>query len=199
MSIRKLRLILLRTSMITVVFVAVFGGTNWPKDNLWLLIMKAAGYLCVVAGLGVRTWSILYLGGRKSREVVTEGPYSLCRNPLYLGTAMLAIGAALCFVNPLMLAMSLVILLPVHVLVILKEEEHLLELFPKDYPAYMLRVPRIWPHLANYRTGETVTISIKAIRRAAVDASGVLFIPVAAELIEILHAHGIVPVLWRFP
>jgi protein-S-isoprenylcysteine O-methyltransferase Ste14 len=199
MSIRKLRLLLLRTSFSLVVLAATFVGTNWPENSTWPLVMKGTGYLGLLAGLGIRVWSILYLGGRKSREVVSDGPYSLCRNPLYFGTVLLTIGAGLCFANLPMLVLGLAVILPVHAVVIWKEERHLLELFPDAYPAYMQRVPRLWPRLANYRSPETVTISVHAIRRAAVDASGILLIPAAAELLEVLHRHGIVPVLWRFP
>jgi protein-S-isoprenylcysteine O-methyltransferase Ste14 len=199
MSIRKLRLLLLRTSFSLVVLAAVFVGTNWAENNRWLLIMKGTGYLCLLAGLGIRVWSILYLGGRKSREVVSEGPYSLCRNPLYFGTVLLTIGAGLCFGNLLVLVLGLAVILPVHAVVIWKEERHLLELFPEEYPTYMQRVPRLWPRLTNYRSPETITISVRAIRRAAVDGFGILLIPAAAELLEMLHRHGIVPVLWRFP
>ncbi len=44
-------------------------------------------------GIGGRLWSILYVGGKKSAELVRTGPYSITRNPLYLFSCVAAAGA----------------------------------------------------------------------------------------------------------
>src|SRR5437867_8379234 len=50
----------------------------------------ACGALLVLGGTLLRLWSILQIGGRarkvvsmKAAHVITWGPYSLCRNPIY--------------------------------------------------------------------------------------------------------------------
>ena len=199
MSVRKLRVLLLRLSSAPLVFLAIFVRPSWAVGSTEAVVVEFAGYLFLLAGLAVRMWSILYVGGRKSDELVTQGPYSLCRNPLYIGTFLLAIGAGLCFENLLMLVATLGVILPAHVIATRLEERHLGEKFPREYPQYKAGVPRFWPRLRGYRSGPTVTVSVRAIRRVTVDTLAVLLIPEMEDLLEVLHAHGIVPVLWYFP
>lgn len=199
MSFRKLRVMLLRLAFIPVVFLALFVRPSWGLESDIAFGIELAGYAFLLAGVSVRIWSILYVGGRKSQELVTDGPYSLCRHPLYVGTFLLTIGAGLCFENIPMLAAGLLIILPVHLVVARMEEQHLTEKFPQEYPRYAQRVPRFWPRLRNYRSRENIVIASAAIRRVAIDVLGVMLIPEAEDLLEILHEHAILPTLWHFP
>jgi protein-S-isoprenylcysteine O-methyltransferase Ste14 len=179
--------------------VAIFVRPSWDPEATSAFFVELAGYVFLILGLSVRIWSILYVGGRKSQELVTDGPYSLCRNPLYVGTFLLTIGAGLCFENLLMLLAMLGIIVPAHVVVARLEEKHMVAKFPQEYPLYAKEVPAFWPRLRNYHSKETLTISTQAIRRIAVDTSGIILIPMIEDFLELLHQHGIVPVLWFFP
>src|SRR5262245_44567857 len=44
------------------------------------------GWTLFLLGAATRWWATLYIGGTKNKVLATMGPYSLCRNPLYLGT-----------------------------------------------------------------------------------------------------------------
>jgi len=196
---RKIRILLLRLCFMLIALLAIFVRPRFSLESDIAFTLEGVGYLFLLAGLAIRMWSTLYIGGRKSRELVTDGPYSLCRNPLYVGTFFLAVGAGLCFENIPMLVATVAIVLPVHVLVSLSEERHLEMKFPQEYPAYRQRVPRFFPRLRNYNRRDTVTVSVRNIRRAMIDAIGVLLIPEIEDLLEVLHQHNIVPVLWQFP
>ncbi len=178
---------------------AVFGGPSWPIDSVVGFAVECAGYLFLLGGLAVRIWSILYIGGRKSHRLVTDGPYSLCRNPLYVGTLLLAIGAGLCFENLLMLIAAVGIVLPVHLIAARLEERHLAASFPTEYPAYRQQVPAFLPRLANYRRRDVLEVPVKAVRRVLLDTAAVLLLPQLEDLLEIVHQHGLLPVLWRWP
>jgi protein-S-isoprenylcysteine O-methyltransferase Ste14 len=54
---------------------------------------RSAGW-CLWPGATLRLWSTLYIGGRKRVVLVSDGPYSLCRNPLYVGTFLIALSNA---------------------------------------------------------------------------------------------------------
>ena len=199
MTFRKVRVAVLRLAFLPVVFVAVFVRPSWDLDSLRAILIESAGYLFLMLGLSVRVWSTLYIGGRKSQVLVTDGPYSLCRNPLYVGTLLVTVGAGLCFENLVMLATMLVTMVPAHVVAARLEDAYLSARFPLEYPEYARRVGAFWPRWGNYRTRETLTVSVRAVRRIAIDATGVIMIPMIEDILEVLHRDGIVPVLWFFP
>lgn len=199
MSLRKLRVVLMRLSFVLLVLLAMFTAPSWSKDSTLSFTTELAGYLFLLAGLGIRMWSTLYIGGRKSQDLVTEGPYSICRNPLYMGTFLLAFGAAFCLENPAMLLATFLLVIPAHVLVARMEERHLESMFPEQYGQYQRQVPAFWPRLRNYHSPETVEVSVRAIRRMAIDTLGFLLIPAAEDVLDVLHNHGVFPILWRFP
>lgn len=199
MSLRKRRIRLLRWAMVPVVLIPVFVPSSWTQDPAIDFPIEWFGYLLLVAGLGLRIWSILYVGQRKSKELVTTGPYSLCRNPLYLGTFAIAVGAGLSFANVLMVAAALVVIVPIHLAVIRLEEPHLRDLFGRQYDEYARRIPRLLPSLRHYSSPKTVEVSTRAVRRVTIEAMGVLMIPLLEDLFELLHANGVLPVLWHFP
>jgi protein-S-isoprenylcysteine O-methyltransferase Ste14 len=199
MQIRKLRVLLLRIAFIPILFVALFVRPRWSLESNTAFIMELAGYTFLLAGLIVRIWCIFYIGGRKSQELITEGPYSICRNPLYLGTFLLTTGAGLCFENIPMLLLILIVILPAHFLAAHMEESHLEKIFGEEYRSYRERVPRFWPRFSNYRSPDILQVPVRAIRRIGIDTIGVLLLPEIEDLLELLHEHGVLPVLWHFP
>jgi len=199
MSLRKLRVNLLRLAFIPIVFVGVFVRPAWPAESTIAFVMELGGYLFLLAGLVIRIWCTFYIGSRKSKEVITEGPYSICRNPLYIGSFLLAIGVGLCFENLLILVLVPAIIIPVHIITARLEETHLESKFGEQYRMYKQKVPRFWPHISNYNSSDVLKVDVHSIRRIAMDTVGVLLLPEIEDLLELLHEHGIIPVLWHFP
>ncbi len=198
MSIRKLRVALLRLAFMPIVFVILFTRQSWSIGEVGVMIIELAGFVLLLAGLGLRIWSILYIGGKKSGRLVTDGPYSICRNPLYMGTFLLAAGIGLVFENLLVLALVLIVLVPIHIFVALEEEKHLAGLFPADFPGYRKRVPRFWPKFSIYHSPTEIIIPMRAIRRVMIDTIGVLILPEVEDLIEAIHNSYPQTVLWHF-
>lgn len=201
MALRKMRINLLRLTFIPVIFLAVFARPSWlPNENVFTdFIMELGGYLFLLAGLMIRIWCIFYIGNRKSKELVTEGPYSICRNPLYVGTFLLAIGVGLSFASPFMVLSVLVIVVPVHVITARMEETNLGTLFGEEYRMYKRKVDRFWPNFSNYTSPETLSVNVHSIRRIFFDTTGVLLLPWIEDWLELLREQGIIPVLWHSP
>ena len=102
----------------------------------------AVGLPVSLAGLALRGWAAGCLA--KNRELATGGPYAYTRNPLYLGTLLVAVGLAIASsswgLGVLFAAVFLLVYLPV----IQLEEQHLRNIFP-DYAPYAAAVPMLWP------------------------------------------------------
>jgi protein-S-isoprenylcysteine O-methyltransferase Ste14 len=111
----------------------------------------AFGILLVLPGLLLRAIASGHVA--KNEQLATSGPYAYTRNPLYLGSLILAIGFAVAarswIVGVLMIAMFLTIYLPV----IRGEEEFLRERFP-EFAEYAGRVPRLLPRLTPATDGQ---------------------------------------------
>ena len=123
---------------VIVVLYAVFAA-----PSLWRF---AAGAAVALLGLALRAWATGHLD--KNRALAVSGPYGYTRNPLYLGTALVAGGFALAGGN-WWLASGLALFLALWYLPVVGEEEsHLANLFP-EFRAYAARVPRFWPALGS--------------------------------------------------
>jgi S-adenosylmethionine-diacylglycerol 3-amino-3-carboxypropyl transferase len=145
------------------------------------------GYLAAalfMAGASfLRIWSGSVLTSRrmmsfevKADALLSSGPYQLVRNPIYLADLVAFSGFALCL-PPIGLLLPLLLYLH-YTQLIGYEEISLRKEFPRDYPIYQSRVPRLLPDFGSLkRLGvalETITITHDGIRH---NALYLLFIP----------------------
>jgi protein-S-isoprenylcysteine O-methyltransferase Ste14 len=123
----------------------------------------------VLPGLWLRAYASGYV--KKNRELTQTGPYAYTRNPLYLGSMLIAAGFALALLSwPVALALALgfgVIYVPV----IASEERFLRATFP-GFDAYCRRVPRLIPRLtaAPRPNGQGMTSVSPAVTAAVTEA-----------------------------
>ncbi len=118
-----------------------------PAAVAWSLLL-------VIPGLSLRGYASGYV--KKNRELTQTGPYAYTRNPLYLGSILIAAGFALALLSWPVAAMLAAVFLIIYVPVIASEERFLRSNFP-DFNAYCRRVPRLIPRLtaAGPPTGQT--------------------------------------------
>jgi protein-S-isoprenylcysteine O-methyltransferase Ste14 len=126
------------------VFAAAYLWFSRPAA-VWIL----AGGIFVAAGLAVRAAASGHI--RKNRELTTTGPYAYTRNPLYLGSILIAIGFAVAARNPWIVLGAIAMFFAIYLPVIRAEEKYLRSAFP-GYDDYASRVPRFFPRLTPYRT-----------------------------------------------
>lgn len=82
---------------------------------------------------------------KKDSMLATSGIYGLTRNPLYFGSALLAMGFAIMSADEIAAALLSVPFILIYPRVILREEEHLERLFPNEFRKYKATVPRFFP------------------------------------------------------
>jgi protein-S-isoprenylcysteine O-methyltransferase Ste14 len=81
------------------------------------------------------------------RRLVDAGPYSVVRNPMYVGAGLALAGAALFYQSWALLAYSVLFALITHLFVVVYEEPTLRATFGEDYLRYCERVHRWLPNL----------------------------------------------------
>ncbi|UHD44710.1 isoprenylcysteine carboxylmethyltransferase family protein [Aureimonas altamirensis] len=131
--------------------------------------------LIIIAILG-RSWCTLYIGGRKVRQLVTVGPYSLTRNPLYLFSFLAVVGIAAQTGSLAISAISAVLTIAIFMPVIQKEEAELLRLHGRRFELYRLDVPRFVPRLSNWTDAAELAIDPDRWRRTVLDSLVFLFL-----------------------
>jgi len=119
------------------VLVAAFAWFSQPDVPSLILGLPVSAL-----GLLLRAWATGHL--EKNIRLAESGPYAYVRNPLYLGTALVAAGLVIASRRWLLAVVFAAVFVLIYLPVIELEEQHLRHLFP-DFDAYAQRVPALWP------------------------------------------------------
>jgi protein-S-isoprenylcysteine O-methyltransferase Ste14 len=120
----------------------------WAARPTWFSI--AIGLLITIPGIALRALASGHV--KKNEELTTTGPYAYVRNPLYLGSLIMAVGFAIAAQSAWVLLIIVVMFFAIYLPVIRGEEAYLRAVFP-SFDAYSQNVPRLWPRLRPYRDG----------------------------------------------
>jgi protein-S-isoprenylcysteine O-methyltransferase Ste14 len=113
----------------------------------WMLL----GSVFVIAGVAIRALASGHV--RKNEQLATSGPYAYTRNPLYLGSLVLAAGFVIAARSWWIAAAALIFFVVVYVPVIRAEEAFLRQRFPQ-FDEYARQVPRLMPRLTASGSGQ---------------------------------------------
>ena len=102
-----------------------------------------AGAAISVIGLAIRAPAAGHL--RKGEGLAISGPYRRTRNPLYFGSAILAVGFAVAAWSWLVLALIFAYMLLFYPAVIRREEIELIARYGAEFEEFSRRVPAFWP------------------------------------------------------
>ena len=114
----------------------------WLAKPTWTFI--AIGAAIAAVGLAIRAAAAGHV--KKNRELTTTGPYAYTRNPLYLGSLIIAIGFGIASRNWWVAVVIVVLFLAIYLPVIRSEEEFLRSEFP-GFDEYRRTVPRLIPRV----------------------------------------------------
>ena len=114
----------------------------WRRPPVMMAVVWSL--LLVVPGLWLRGYASGYV--KKNRELTQTGPYAHTRNPLYLGSILIAAGFAVALLSWPVAGMLAAMFLIIYVPVIASEERFLRSTF-SDFDAYCRKVPRLIPRL----------------------------------------------------
>lgn len=184
-------------------FGAVVFGSSFLTVSHWDIPVSAmaslvlAGFILSAVATLLRVWSLFYVAGYRNRTLVTLGPYSICRNPIYLATTLGGMGIALTtgtLTYPLVVGLFLWSYFNVQ---IGAEERRLERDFGKRFAEYRANVPRLIPNFALLNEPDEYVARPGNFRRSMGDALWFIIGLGIVQVAMLLHAANMLPVLVR--
>jgi protein-S-isoprenylcysteine O-methyltransferase Ste14 len=159
-------------------------GSHWHHSNpVFGDSLVALGLmLATIGGIG-RLWCNLYIVGYKNASLLTIGPYSMTRNPLYFFSSIGGVGVGLT-TGTLGFALAIAGLFALtYPSVILSEEARQRSLHGKAWEDYVAAVPRFFPRFSQLNEPADYTAHPLLFRRHLLDA---VWFPWAGAVLIIL-------------
>jgi len=184
-------------------FMAIFSAPPNPSAVFYEW-MEILGLALIIAALLGRIWSNLHIVGSKNTVLYHLGPYSLCRNPLYVSSFLGMIGVLLATKTPLLLPPLILWFMIYYRWTVNAEERRLRALFGEHFDTYCRVTPRFFPRFSNYRPAGEITVELALIFRRVADSMWFLWIFMILEIIDLLkhttlNGHDLIPILVQTP
>ncbi|MDE2212986.1 MAG: isoprenylcysteine carboxylmethyltransferase family protein [Patescibacteria group bacterium] len=117
------------------------------------IAFETLGLFIAMAGIAFAIWARIYLGRnwgmpmslKKDPELVTSGPYTFVRHPIYTGFILAVLGSAFATTAYWLIIGGFFALYFIYSSTV--EERIMLAQFPNDYPAYVARTKRFIPFI----------------------------------------------------
>lgn len=193
---RKMRTTLTRLYVIFLLILAIISTSKWKSDEITGSAFFLIGaILAGVATIG-RIWCSMYISGYKSRNLITIGPYSLCRNPLYFFSMLGGIGVGLSTQTLTIPLLVLVVFALYYPNVIQREQKRLSELHNDKYEEYCKKTPCFLPSFNLFNEPNKYIMNPIIFRKSMFDNLWFIWLIGIAELIEGLHHVHALPSLF---
>ena len=180
-------------------FVLLVSFESAQEGTLLSAVLFLTGLILVGIATAGRLWCALYISGHKNRELVTDGPYSMTRNPLYFFSLLGFAGIGFA-TETFSFAIGCIVFFALVYPSVIAHEEHLLRSrFGQAFVAYCVRTPRFFPNLRLFREPDSYVVDPKVFRRAIGDVLWFIWLVGIVEFVEALHEYHIVEPLIRLP
>jgi protein-S-isoprenylcysteine O-methyltransferase Ste14 len=179
--------------------VAVLCVTQPLWQSYWVSSAMdfAAIVLISLATVG-RLWCALYVSGRKGSSLVKEGPYSMCRHPLYFCNFLGVVGLGASS-GSLVIMMALAIAFSVLYPGVIRSEERWMGTKFLDYADYASRTPAFFPRPSLYQSPASWEVDVSAYLRNCADSIWFPLLTIVVKAIELAHVIGLLPIWYLLP
>jgi protein-S-isoprenylcysteine O-methyltransferase Ste14 len=183
--------------VLLIVGLLAVSESRWERTFMDAVLFLFGAVLVGAATMG-RLWCSLYIAGYKEGTLITIGPYSISRNPLYFFSFVGAVGLGLAtetFTFGLLFALWFALFYPP---VIRAEERRLRELHGARFEDYARRVPRFFPRFSLLVEPDTYVVQPIKFRNHLLDALWFVWGLGLLELLEAGHVYALLPTLIRW-
>ncbi|MFN0116909.1 MAG: methyltransferase family protein [Elusimicrobiota bacterium] len=169
----------------TLIYLLIFSTT--AITNLVILeSIEFTGFILMIIATIGRTWCGIYIAGRKNKELCVEGPYSLCRNPLYFFSFLGAMGVPLATQNVSLSLLVGIVFLTYYSFVIKSEEKILLGIFGDSFKKYLTTTPCFWINPKLFKNGNSILVEQKRIFPTITESMWFVWLILVVEGIEFI-------------
>ena len=161
--------------------------------------LDVIGFALVLIGGFGRIWASLYIEGNKIGKIISKGPYSIMRNPLYVFSLILLAGYCLAIQSIIVASVSIVLFALIYLPTIYNEEKRLLSAHNQSYENYYQKTPRFLPKFSIYEesdSGSEISVNIRNIKNVLVEIAGFIFFFGIIKLLDLLHYIELIPTLY---
>jgi protein-S-isoprenylcysteine O-methyltransferase Ste14 len=196
--VEKLRIRISQIFAVLLVVLICFSNNLWEDKAPFVssVLFLLGAVLVGVASLG-RLWCSVYIAGYKTDHLVTQGPYSMCRNPLYFFSLLGALGVGFSAESLLIPVLILIGFVAYYPLVIKREEAELAKLHKNDFEMYFKKVPRFFPKTSYLTEPEEYIVKPVVFKRHIFSALWFIWFMGIIEVIEELHEIKVLPTIFN--
>ena len=196
----KNRLLISKTLLVAFIVVLAISDHGSIDNSDISIALKIVGFVLILIGGFGRLWSSLYIEGNKNEKLISGGPYSMMRNPLYVFSLTLLAGYCCAIqsiaVSVVFLGLFVIIYMPT----IYNEEKILLSLYSDLYKSYYDRTPRFLPKFSLYKSHKEdnmMDVNIKKIQRVIIEIAGFTFFYGLIIVLDIFHQKGYIETFFK--
>jgi protein-S-isoprenylcysteine O-methyltransferase Ste14 len=166
-----------------------------PKSLTGEMLEVIGDVLLAICAIG-RIYATMFIGGLKSDELITIGPYAMCRNPLYFYSLVGAAG-----VGVLSNELTIFVFLAggfylIYYGLIRREENFLAQKFGSSFTKFCKTTPRLLPDFRKFHAPARMEFQPRYVNKAVSDAMWWFAAMPIFEVINYLHDKGIVKPLF---
>lgn len=163
-------------------------------------LFNIIGIFLLFIGILGRLYATLYIGGMKNsgsdgNSFISDGIYSVCRNPLYFFSFVGLLGILFLKGQLILVILGAVLFLLIYRFTILGEEKFLSDKFGDSYKEFLKNTPRFFPDFSRFKYSERLEIRPFFLHKEVKRAFVWLFVALFIYVISILQNLGFLPIL----
>ncbi|MGB5217420.1 MAG: isoprenylcysteine carboxylmethyltransferase family protein [Smithella sp.] len=196
--IEKLRLIISKIFVVFLFVLVIFSSSLWEDRAPFVtsLLFLMGTILVGIASMG-RLWCSVYIAGYKTGHLVTQGPYSMCRNPLYFFSLVGGLGVGFASETLLIPLLILIAFWGYYPFVIKSEEAEMMKKHKSDFENYLKNVPKFFPKISLLNEPEEYIVKPIVFRQHMFDALLFVWLLGVMAVLQELHKLKIISALFK--